>query len=80
MADFSTTAEDFPGQIIHLPLGDRWQVLQRLQELDIPCRCLADGSVQVTIHTPVAAIQLWSVVHQLTAPRQALLDWLKRCW
>ena len=59
---------------------DRWQVYQRLQELDVPCRCYTNEPLTVQIANGVAAIQLWSVAKQLTAPRQELVCWLERCW
>lgn len=59
---------------------DRWQAHQRLQSLSIPCHCSADGHLTVEVNTPVAVLQLRSVVQQLTAPRTELIDWLERCW
>jgi hypothetical protein len=59
---------------------DRWQVYQRLQELDIPCWCEANEPLKVEITSPVAAIQLWSVMQQFTASRQALISLLKLNW
>ncbi|HEY9622756.1 MAG TPA: Asr1405/Asl0597 family protein [Crinalium sp.] len=67
-------------QSISVPLSDRWLVYQRLQELDIPCHRLGDGSLQADINTPTAATQLWSITFQLTASRQQLISWLNRCW
>jgi hypothetical protein len=55
-------------------------VYHRLQELQIPCRVSVDRALQVQLDTPQAAIQLWSVVRQLTAPRQELAYWLEGCW
>ncbi|MEA5564027.1 MULTISPECIES: Asr1405/Asl0597 family protein [unclassified Anabaena] len=57
---------------------DRWQIYQRLQELDIPCWCEASQPLKVKISSPVAAIQLWSVIRQFTASRQDLISTLKR--
>lgn len=59
---------------------DRWQVYRRLQELSIPCECLADGQLHVEINSLMAGLQLRSVVWQLTATRPELLVWLKDCW
>jgi hypothetical protein len=67
-------------QVVTIPRGDRWQVYQRLQELEIPCSCSGDGYLQVEVNTPAAALQLWSVVQQLQAPRRELIFWLRRCW
>jgi hypothetical protein len=67
-------------QTISIPRSDRWQAYYRLQELDISCECLADGRFQVDVNSPIAAMQLWSVLKHLTAPRQHLATWLERCW
>ena len=60
--------------------ADRWQVYQRLQELDIACECSINQPLKVDIHSPTAAIQLQSVIKQFTADRQLLVEWLERCW
>lgn len=60
--------------------ADRWQVYQRLQELDIACECSINQPLRVDIHSPIAAIQLQSVIKQFTADRPALVEWLERCW
>ena len=67
-------------QVVGVNWADRWQVYQRLQELEIPCQCLANQPLQVQLQNPTAAIQLWSAVRQLTAPRHELVRWLARCW
>jgi hypothetical protein len=68
------------GETIDVARQDRWQVYQRLQELDISCSCTLEQPLQTQIQSPTEAWQLWSVVQQLTAPRQDLVLWLKRCW
>lgn len=60
--------------------ADRWQVYQRLQELDIACECYINQPLKVDIHSPTAAIQLQSVIKQFTADRQSLVEWLECCW
>ncbi|GET37282.1 Asr1405/Asl0597 family protein [Microseira wollei] len=67
-------------QLVLVQRGDRWQVYQRLQELGIPCWCSSDGYLQAEINTPTAALQLWSVVRQLSAKRREMTFWLHRCW
>ncbi|ARV61481.1 hypothetical protein BZZ01_25155 [Nostocales cyanobacterium HT-58-2] len=66
--------------IVEVNWADRWQIYRRLQELDIPCRCETNQPLTVEINNPIAAIQLWSVVRQFTAPRQDLIWTLKKCW
>lgn len=67
-------------QVVVLPRCDRWQVYYRLQELEISCDCLADGSLQVEINSATAALQLRSVVQHTTESRQQLADRLECCW
>ncbi|MDY6901452.1 MAG: hypothetical protein SWZ49_25755 [Cyanobacteriota bacterium] len=67
-------------QIVLIPYHQRWQIYHRLQELNIPCACRSDGSLQVQINNWIAAILLHSTVIQFTASRQSLIDWLERCW
>ena len=67
-------------QVVTIDWTERWQVYQRLQELQIPCQCLPNQPLQVNLSSPSAAIQLWSVVRHFTASRQELADWLKHCW
>ena len=67
-------------QTVSIDRCDRWQAYYRLQELDIPCACLADGRLQVEVNSPIAALQLRSVFQSLTASRQHLINWLEHCW
>jgi hypothetical protein len=59
---------------------DRWQVYQRLRELDIPCNCEANQPLEVEIPNPTIAMQIWSVTRQFTASRQELIATLEGCW
>lgn len=68
------------GEIVEVSWADRWQVYQRLQELAIPCWCATEQPLKVHIADVTAAIQLWSVLRQFTAPRQDLVRALDRCW
>ena len=67
-------------QIVQIPYDQRWQLYHRLQELNIPCSRLENGSLQVEIDNTIALILLNSTVIQCTASRLSLIDWLKRCW
>ncbi|MDX2096679.1 MAG: hypothetical protein SFW36_02800 [Leptolyngbyaceae cyanobacterium bins.59] len=71
---------DFPRQQILISRCDRWQFQQRLQDLEIPVDCQEDGSVWVDVSHPVTILQIRSVLQQLTASRQELVDWLNQCW
>jgi hypothetical protein len=59
---------------------DRWQVHQRLTELDIASTCHPDGTFEVEIYSPITVVQLYSVLAQFTGSRQRLVDWLEQCW
>ncbi|MGK7914295.1 MAG: Asr1405/Asl0597 family protein [Prochloraceae cyanobacterium] len=67
-------------QVVEVNSAARWQVYQRLLELQISCQCLTNKPLQVQLHSTKEAIQLWSVVKHLTASRQELASWLDRCW
>lgn len=67
-------------QTVTVKNGDRWQVYYRLQELEIPCKCLPHKPLEVEINHPIAGIQLWSVVRNFSASRSELVDWLNDCW
>jgi hypothetical protein len=69
-----------PAQIVSISRSDRWLAYQRLQELSIPCDCAQDGHLRVAVDSAEAAIQVWSVIRQLTASRSQLIQWLERCW
>jgi hypothetical protein len=66
--------------IIDVNWADRWQVYQRLQDLDIPCSCQTNEPLKVEINNPTAAIQFWSVMRQLRTSRQEQIGYLKLCW
>ncbi|NJL00168.1 MAG: hypothetical protein HC838_14620 [Spirulinaceae cyanobacterium RM2_2_10] len=65
---------------IELDCAARWALYRRLQELAIPCQCGCDRPLKVAVDTPTAAIQLWSAIRRIEAPRPVHLDWLERCW
>jgi len=66
--------------VVGVDWADRWQVYQRLQELDIPCWCEANEPLRVGISNPLAIVQLWSVMQRLTASRLDLIGGLEQCW
>ncbi len=67
-------------QVIEISRCDRWQACQRLEELGIACHCREDGRLYAELNSPTTALQVRSVVWQLTAPRQKLIQWLEQCW
>jgi len=68
------------GQIVSVQRGDRWSIYRRLQELDIPCACPADGTLRVEVNHAVGLFLVRSTVRQFLASRGESLDWLERCW
>ena len=60
--------------------GDRWHIYRRLQELKIPCQCSTGKPLTVTVDTPTAVIQVWSVTRTQSSDRSQLVDWLDRCF
>jgi len=66
--------------IVEVHWADRWQVYQRLQELNISCWCETNQPLKVEIGSPIAAVQLWSVMWRFTASRQDLIWSLENCW
>jgi hypothetical protein len=66
--------------IVDTVWGDRWQIHRRLQELKIPCKCSTGQLLVVTVDTPTAAIQVWSVARQPLVGRSQLVNWLDRCF
>ncbi|MEA5569934.1 Asr1405/Asl0597 family protein [Calothrix sp. UHCC 0171] len=67
-------------QTIAVDWCDRWQVFHRLQELGINCWCEANQPLMVEVESAIAAIQVWSVIRQVTSSRQQLIWALERCW
>lgn len=67
-------------KVIDINWADKWQVYQRLRELDIPCGCEVNQPLRVEIATPISALQLWSVMRQITASRQDKIRSLEHCW
>ncbi|NET01324.1 MAG: hypothetical protein F6K62_12640 [Sphaerospermopsis sp. SIO1G2] len=67
-------------QIVEVSWADRWQVYQRLNELDIPCCCETNQPLEVEVTNPQIAVQIWSITRQFTASRQELINRLEDCW
>ncbi|MDF5720058.1 MAG: hypothetical protein PUP91_06130 [Rhizonema sp. PD37] len=72
--------EALSDHLLEVPLSDRWRIYHRLQELMIPCWCLADGSLRVRVNNCLTAILVRSTLLQFMANRHELVDWLERCW
>lgn len=76
----SSSSETDRKHVIDIDWANRWQVYQRLQELDIICICETNQPLMVEINNPTAAIQLWSVIQQFSASRQDLIKNIENSW
>ncbi len=65
--------------IINLNQSDRWQAYYRLLELGIPCICSTGMPLRVSVVSPSAALQVWSVTRTEIATRHNLAKWLNQC-
>ncbi|MGD1943171.1 MAG: Asr1405/Asl0597 family protein [Leptolyngbyaceae cyanobacterium] len=68
------------GQVVAVQRCDRWSIYRRLQELNIPCACPADGTLRVEVNDATALVLARSTIRQFTTSRQVGVDWLERCW
>lgn len=68
------------GQAVSVQRCDRWSIHHRLQELNIPCACPADGSLRVEVNHALALLLVRSTLHQFSLSRQEGVTWLERCW
>ncbi|MEM1367697.1 MAG: Asr1405/Asl0597 family protein [Cyanobacteria bacterium P01_H01_bin.15] len=59
---------------------DRWSIKRRLQELNIPCACPADGTLRVNANHAIDLLLIQSAVRQCVAPRHETVNWLERCY
>lgn len=78
MKPFSSEVEE--KYVVDVNWADRWQIYQRLQELDVPCWCEPNQPLKVEFLSPVTVVQLWSVMRQFTSSRQDLIDSLEINW
>jgi hypothetical protein len=78
MNPFPATPTD--GQAVSVRRCDRWSIHHRLQELNIPSACPADGTLRVEVNHALALVLLRSTLHQFSLSRQEGVDWLERCW
>lgn len=68
------------GQTVSVRRCDRWSIHRRLQELNIPCACPADGTLRVEVNHALALLLVRSAVRQFSTSRQESVIWLERCW
>jgi hypothetical protein len=65
---------------IHCKCVERWQVYQRLLELQVPCYCRCNHPLEVELATPLKLWQFWTVMWRVSASRDTLCDYLHECW
>ncbi|WP_083468748.1 Asr1405/Asl0597 family protein [Nostoc piscinale] len=80
MKSFSSGSEIDQKYVVEVNWADRWQVYQRLNELDIPCCCEVNKPLQVEIANPLAMIQFWCVMQRFLACRPELIQTLENSW
>jgi hypothetical protein len=59
---------------------ERWQLYDRLRELDIECYCGGSQPLQMHLAGAFSAIQAWSVMRQMCESKDCLRSWLEQCW
>lgn len=80
MPTFLSAPQTWGQTLITVHRCDRWSIQRRLQELDIPCDCPADGTLRVDVSDAVALMLVHSIVRRFTLSRGEAADWLDRCW
>ncbi|MGD1917511.1 MAG: Asr1405/Asl0597 family protein [Pleurocapsa sp.] len=76
----STRPDNFISQVTKIQRSERWSVYRRLQELNIPSWCTADGALWIEIDSCIHAILLRSTIQQFVSTRSESIEWLERCW
>jgi hypothetical protein len=67
-------------RIDSLPIGERWNVRYRLEELSIFCECAEDGSLQIEIKHWLELILVCITLLRFTTSRHQHVERLERCW
>lgn len=80
MKSFSSGSQIDQKYVVEVNWADRWQVYQRLNELDIPCCCETNQPLQVEIANPLAIVQFWCVMRRFTDCRQDQIRILENSW
>ncbi|QNP28564.1 Asr1405/Asl0597 family protein [Cylindrospermopsis curvispora] len=67
-------------QFLEVPLSDRSEILDRLQELMIACNFELDGSLRVQVNSIREAVIVQNTILQFLGSREELVEWLETCW
>jgi hypothetical protein len=75
-----TMSHSMIGRIDSLPIGEKWNVRFRLEELSILCECTEDGSLQIHIKHWLELILVCITLLRFTTSRRQQVEMLERCW
>jgi hypothetical protein len=78
--DMDQSCPPAPRQTLAVHWDQRWPIYLRLSDLGIRCWCGPYQPLQVEIPSPAVAVQIWSVIRQLSTSRQERVAWLRQCW
>ena len=67
-------------QIIAIDRVHCWSAHRRFQDLSIQSFISTGEPLKVEISDPQTAVQVWSVIKQVTETRSELVEWLEHCW
>ncbi|MEO1799634.1 MAG: Asr1405/Asl0597 family protein [Cyanobacteria bacterium J06629_2] len=67
-------------QTIDIARTESWFAHRRFQDLAIASSISTGQPLRVEINDPQTAVQVWSVIRQVTGSRSKLIDWLEYCW
>lgn len=67
-------------QIIDIERVHCWSAHRRFQDLSIQSSLSTGEPLKVEISDPQTAVQVWSVIKQITETRSELIGWLEDCW
>ncbi len=79
MTDHSSETAAITTQITVQQL-ERWEVYQRLRELQIPCQCSCNQPLEVELSSPLTVWQFWNIMRRVFASRETLSHYLEQCW
>lgn len=79
MSDHSSEVSAITTQI-NLKQLERWEVYQRLRDLEIPCQCSCHEPLEVELNSPLMVWQFWNVMRRVFSSRKTLAHYLEQCW
>lgn len=69
-----------PNQVATVQGIIRWEIYNRLQELEIPCWCSSGEPLAVDISSPNHLIQFWKISRRVSASRDEMIQVLENNW